>query len=118
MKTLSRLAATFFLSNLLISVPATASDPLAFTEEECRQEFAVKLWELEQWRKPIKGLIREYLSSCPAKDTVTSLTLLREDMVNHVYEILPFMKPKHFDEQADGTPKLLLDELIEQFEAR
>ena len=115
-KTLNRIATAFVLFGLLISVPASASDPLAFTEAECRQELAVKLWELEQWRKPIKGLVREYLSSCPAEDTVTSLTLLREDMVNYVYEVLPYMKPKHFDEQADGVPKLLIDELIEQFE--
>jgi len=52
-KTLSRIAAAFVLSSLLISAPTSASDPLAFTEEECRQEFAVKLWELKQWRKPV-----------------------------------------------------------------
>lgn len=110
----NRIATTFVLSSLLISAPTSASDPLAFTEEECRQEFAVKLWELEQWRKPIKGLVREYLSACPTEDTVNSLTLLRNDMVNYVYEVLPYMEPKHFDEQADGVPKLLIDELIEQ----
>lgn len=102
---------------LCLSLPSQADDLFAPTTAECREEYAVALQELEAWRKPIKGLVRQYLAECPTGDNLNSLRLLRDDLTAYWMSIAPWMKPKHFNSGADGVPTLRIDGLIAALES-